>query len=438
MSFDKSLAAGLLAAVLLSACGSSEAPAPEPAPKAEPAAPKAEPEPEPEAAKKAPEGPLPALLMVQSWFPASGAMKPMPAKLTVWRTDGKDWYSEEILDKESSVFHKAMPWRDGILTAGAGAIGGKPAAPAKLSHWTHSGEGWTETVLWKQAWEGKFQRLRDVEVADLDGDGKEEIAIATHDMGVVAIVSEGDDGTWSAQEFDKAADTFVHEVEIGDVDGDGKKEFYVTPSGRNKASGESQAGGVARYDFKDGKYAKSKVVWWDESHAKEILVADMDADGTDELYVVKEGHVEKKGKRTKLIDPVNIVRMVPGAGGAWTEEVVAKLEGDPQCRFLFAGDVNHDGKLDLVAAGKDTGLWLLERQDDGTYVNSLIDKQSAGFEHAAVQADLDGDGKLEVYVASDKHKQFRRYVFNGESWDREVIAEFPPKHITWNIQPAKL
>jgi hypothetical protein len=434
MKLNSSLLFGLFAATLLVACGGEVS---EPAPAPEPAVAAPTPEPPP-AEKEAPAGPLPALLMVQSWFPESGQMRPMPAKLTVWRTDGTDWYDEEILDKGSSVFHKAMPWRDGILTAGAGAIGSKPAAPAKLAHWTRDGDSWKETVLWSQAWEGKFQRLRDIEVADLDGDGQDEIMVATHDMGVVAVVDEGEDGTRTAQEFDKAPDTFVHEVEVGDVDGDGKAEFYVTPSGRNKASGESQAGGVARYDFKDGTYVKSKVVWWDESHAKEILVADMDADGTDELYVVKEGHVEKKGKRTKLIDPVTIVRMIPGSGGAWTEEVVAKLDGDPQCRFLFAGDVNHDGKQDLVAAGKDTGLWLLERQDDGTYTNSLIDKQSGGFEHAAVHADLDGDGKLEVYVASDKHKQFRRYVFNGEGWDREAVTDFAPKHITWNLQPAKL
>lgn len=388
--------------------------------------------------KKAPAGPLPGILMVQSWFPASGKMKPMPAKLTVWRTDGKDWYDEEILDKDSSVFHKAMMWRGGILTASAGAIGATPPSPAKLAHWTRDGDGWSEKVLWAQAWDGKFQRLRDIEVADLDGDGKEEIAIATHDMGVVAVADEADDGTWTVQQFDKKADTFVHEVELGDVDGDGKKEFYVTPSGRNKASGESQAGGVARYDMRDGAYVRSQVVWWDESHAKEILVTDMDGDGTDELYVVKEGHVERSGKRTKLLDPVNIVRMTPGKGGKWKETVVAKLEGDPQCRFIFAADVNHDGKKDLVAAGKDTGLWLLERGEDGTYTNSLIDKQSGGFEHAAIHADMDGDGKDEIYVASDNQKEFRRYQWNGKSWDRTKIASYPEKHITWNLMPAKL
>ena len=42
-------------------------------------------------------------------------------------------------------------------------------------------------------------------------------------------------------EIDEKPDTFVHEIEIGDIDGDGKLEFFATPSDRNSASG-SQAG----------------------------------------------------------------------------------------------------------------------------------------------------------------------------------------------------
>lgn len=357
--------------------------------------------------------------------------------MNIYRYHDGQWSDAEVVeDAQSNVFHKGIAWRDGLLTIGA--------MPAKLVHWTKSDGAWKDTLIWEQSWGGKFDRLRDIEIGDLDGDGKDELAIATHDVGVVAVGDEAEDGTWTFQEFDPKDDTFVHEVEIGDVDGDGKPEFYVTPSDRNKASGVSQPGGVARYDYVDGTYKRSQVVHWEESHAKEILVADIDGDGTDELYVAKEGHVEhvkgKAGKRrTKLVDPAQVVRMVPNGDGTWREEVFFEMAGEEQCRFLAVGDVDHDGKNEMVAAGKGTGLWVLQPGEGGVTAD-LVDKNSGGFEHATHLADLDGDGKLEIYAASEKRgfRELRQYVWTGSDYKRTKIDDIPDMRITWNVQDGVL
>lgn len=415
--------------VALASCGGGEVAEVKTELVATPEAPPAEPE--------RPEGPLPALLMSQAQFVSvDGKIKPGPAKLVIWRTDGENWFDEVIEDEGSNVFHKALPYEGGILTIAAGQIGFDPPKPAQLRHWTKTGDTWSATTLWEASWAGKFQRLRDVEIGDLTGDGRDDLAIATHDMGVVAVGSKADDGTWSFVEMDELADTFVHEIELGDVDGDGKNEFYATPSERNKASGESQPGGVVRYDWDGSKYVKSPVVHWDVSHAKELLVHDVTGDGKPELYVVREGHVVKEGKKTTLQDPVKVIRM-DREGKGWKEVVVAEIQ-DHQTRFLVPGDVNHDGKVDLLAAGYKSGLWLLELKDDGTFGQTLIDAKSSGFEHATHVADLNGDGKLEIYVASDDQRELRKYEWNGTSFAREKISAIPEKHITWNIQDAKL
>jgi hypothetical protein len=199
---------------------------------------------------------------------------------------------------------------------------------------------------------------------------------------------------------------------------------------------------VARYDFEgEGKYKRTQVAQWTESHAKEILVADLDGDGTSELYAAKEGHVEKgePGTKPTLVAPATILRLSP-ADGKWTETVVSELPGEKQCRFLVPGDLNGDGKLDLVAAGMETGLWLLERGADGAFTRNQIASDAGGWEHATDVSDLDGDGKLEVYSASEKPgaRELRRYTWNGSGWDKKKIDDIPEQRITWSLADGKL
>jgi hypothetical protein len=386
-----------------------------------------------------PPGPLPTLLIGQAQFTRQGSKPvPGPAKLVLLKTDGERWYQEVVEDPESNVIHKAIAWRGGLLTIGAES--------ARLVHWTRGAEPerrWTPSVIWQPSWGGKFDRLRDLEVGDVDGDGQEDLILATHDQGVVAVGVERD-GKWLFHELDRTPDIFVHEVEVGDVDGDGKAEFYATPTARNRASGESQPGGVARYTWVasggGGAFERQMIAQWGESHAKELLVADTNGDGRPELYAVREAHTVKEpgANEAKVVDPVRVVRLDPGeAGQPWKETVVASLE-DRQCRVLIPADLNGDGRTDLVAAGWKSGLWWLAPKGDGTFEPALIDKDSTGFEHASHVADLDGDGKPEIYVAADDQRAVRRYAWNGSAFDRTEIARIPEQHITWNIQDAKV
>ncbi|MBW2253946.1 MAG: VCBS repeat-containing protein, partial [Deltaproteobacteria bacterium] len=360
-----------VAVFLAGGCGGSGEPAGDERSEAVPAPAPSEPA-EP---SKLGEGPHPALLVSQAHFVLEGgAPIPQPGKVVILRTDGKTWEEEVILDEGSNVVHKALPWRGGLLT-----IGG---TRARVVHWTRGpAGGWTPQILLERSWGGGFDRFRDVEIGDADGDGDDEIVLATHDQGVV-VVGDEVDGTWTFTEMDQTPDTFVHEIEIGDVDGDGRPEFYATPSDRNLASLVSQPGSVVRYDWdaESKSWKRSAVADWEESHAKEILVTDLGT-GHDHLYAVREGHTEKTGGAVKVVDPVRIVRLEPTADGSWSQTLVATLE-DQQCRVLVAGDVDGDGTVELIAAGMRSGVWLLEPATDGSFTKTLIDANSSGFEHA--------------------------------------------------------
>jgi len=366
---------------------------------------------------------LPTLLVVQSVFnrgrDASGkaTIETQPAVLSLWRTDGLRWTEEQVADPESNVFHKAMPYQDGILTIGAEG--------AHIKHWTAGDAGWNSETLWSRTWTGKYNRMRDLELGDLDGDGQDEMVVATHDVGVIAVGRFANEA-WTFSEYGEKQDTFVHEIEMGDVDGDGVKEAYATPSERNRASGESQPGGVVQVTMKDGAAAIAPVVAWEATHAKEILVTDL-GDGKDSLLAVKEA---------SKTSPVQVVQLVPGPDG-WTESVLAEVTGEKQARFLVPGDVDNDGQTELVLSGMNTGLWILKSNESGGYAATSIDTSSGGYEQAVHLADLDGKPGLEIYVASErpgKPRQLRRYVYNGTGYDMMPIQTIKGLGIIWNIQ----
>ena len=250
---------------------------------------------------------------------------------------------------------------------------------------------WAQETLWERDWKGKFNRLRDIEVGDVNHDGIEDLVIATHDAGVVAVLEPKREGAeQTLVELDEVADTFVHEIEIGDINGDGKLEFFATPSDRNQSK-KSQAGKVVMYRWDGKEYKQTIVEKYKKTHAKEILVADVEGDGKSELFSVLEA--ERVGK--VIIKPVEIRQYIEQADGSFEHKTAFTLQ-DEQCRFLVPGDFDHDGKMDLVAAGYHSGLWIARLSDSGEWETTLIDKDSSGFEHTSYATDIDGDGKTEL------------------------------------------
>lgn len=426
-----SLALSLVAALSLSGCGETDAPVAPPAPPADPTPVVAPPEAPPVAANVAPTGgPYPTLLLAQAWFTREdGKPKPAPARLEIWRKTPDGWERSRLEDPDSNVFHKALPYEDGLITIGA--------EKAMIKKWTREGTEWKSTLIWERNWGGKFQRIRDLEIGDVDGDGKPELVIASHDFGVVAVIEpELADGKGAGvTELDLLADTFVHEIELGDVDGDGKLEIYATPSERNKANA-SQPGLVVSYRYIDGKYVRTVMEDEPGTHAKEILAADLDGDGKSEVFSVFEAEVENK----QVKRPVLIRQYLPKADGSFEKVDVSSIE-DRQTRFLLHGDIDGDGYQELVAAAMKSGLWMLRSADKGkTWEKSLIDDKSSGFEHASLLTDLDGDGQLELYVAADDQREVRVYTYDraAKTWSKEVIGALDDSTLTWNVTATNL
>jgi hypothetical protein len=431
---SRTLALPALAITLAACSGGSETTPPvtppsTPTPEATPTPPST-PTPTPAAGESFSRG----LLLAYASFPVeNGQINPAAGRARVemlMRQNG-EWRVESFEDTSSNVFHKAMPFtppggQPGILTLGG--------MDASVKLWRHSASGWTSETLWTESFGGRFNRMRDAEVANLYGDGN-ALAIATHDQGVVATI-RWQNGAPTVTRLDEHPNTFVHEIEIGDVNGDGQLEVYATPSEPNNLDGGAQHGEVVRY-LPNGGGQRTVVADLGNRHAKEIWVGDVDGDHRDELYVAVEALTSGEGANIQIAQPVEIRRY--DADTAANAGVVIATIQDRLTRFLTVGDVDGDGRREMVAAGFSSGLWLLRPGNDprATWTIENLDRESSGFEHTSAFADLDGDGHDELYVAADDQGEVRRYVWTNGHANREVIhrRDVPRSALTWNIVP---
>lgn len=390
--------------------------------------------------REAATGALPTILLSQAQFietkdEETGKTKsvPGPARLVILRNLNGQWQPEIIEDPESNVFHKAILCNDseivgdtpGILTIGANA--------AALKLWRRSDNGWSAETLWKTTFGGKWDRLRDFELGDVTGDGKLDIAIVTHDQGVVAVLSRAENG-WQATEIDRKKKTFVHEAELGDLDSDGLLEIYATPSKPNKFDGTPQPGEIVVYRHTPDGFERKIVEEFPLRHVKEILVTDIDGSGPVLLASVE---AELGDREDASLDArKTLIKRYRFQDGQYVGEVVCTLP-DHLCRFLNAGDVDGDGKPELIASTHKKGIWLA-RPGAKKWKVELVDAESSGFEHATVLADLDGDGVQEIYVASDDQHQLRRYRWTGNDWQRDTLRPIEGRKITFGISAGQM
>jgi hypothetical protein len=182
-----------------------------------------------------------------------------------------------------------------------------------------------------------------VALGDLDGDDKLDLVVVNqgardgYDSMVSAMLGKGD-GSFSEDDWGTST-AGPNSVALVDVNGDGKLDIVTANTSRPSVS-------VVLGDG-DGTFAQA-VEYLAGSGAKSVVVRDFDSDGKPDIIVANTG----RGLSADAIAGPSSLSVLPGKGDGTFPSITIDLT--PSWAALALGDLDGDGKLDLVGTNSNT------------------------------------------------------------------------------------
>ncbi len=191
---------------------------------------------------------------------------------------------------------------------------------------------------------------------DLDRDGDMDLVFG--DSGPVIFAMNDGAGSFTLTRETHPGDSYaVQDIEAGDVDGDGDLDLIIASEGRNRLLLNS-----------DGAFTASAEAFdaiTHEEETREADFADIDQDGDLDLYFANVGF------RTQSPAGAPDRILINNGGGVFTDETAERMEAWT-AHSLDIDFIDHDadGDLDMLIAGSfGTGSWVLDNDGSGRFAN---------------------------------------------------------------------
>ena len=318
-------------------------------------------------------------------------------RLEVTWPDGKTQVITDVKANQRLQLRHADAGNAQLAGAGAGARFGYPQGQRGLAH-THRENAFSD-------FDRQFLQPRMLSregpalaVADVDGDGLEDIFFGGAAGAPAKLFRQGGNGTFAPETIFPATENRHEDVKalFLDYDGDGDADLYVT-SGGNHAPADDPVYQDRMYRNDDGTFTLTAALPAMPTSTGAVAALDFDEDGDLDLVV---GGRSLPGSYP-LAPRSYLLRNNGGSFEDVTELLFPELANLGMITALATGDLTGNGKPELVVAGEWLPVTTYEFSGQGFRVVPDGPSVGRGFWQSLLVADLDGDGRNELVAGND-------------------------------------
>lgn len=266
-------------------------------------------------------------------------------------------------------------------------------APQNNGEWTDKPK--THTFYWYSYPEKEAhyigvskEYIKDVSLADLNKDGKLDLVGISFDGSYVIIYKQIDPDNWEVVQLLEGPN--IHEgMDVGDLDGDGYLDIAANGYWAKNPQGEM-----------DGDWQLKEIdsIWhnqtgdWSQNATKHYC-ADIDHDGKSEVFI---SHSERAGY------PVAYYKLINAEDNLWEKHII--LDELSAAHTLQVADMDNDGDLDVLtgvnrnrAINIDVQDWpviIMLNEGSDKWTRKIVDMESIYNGHVG---DFEGDGDLDIF-----------------------------------------